>query len=169
VLLLAGLPSAAPAAAQTSERCFAETGYCISGSIRAYWERNGGLPVFGYPISEQRVETVEDRTIPVQWFERDRLEIQADGTITAGRLGARVLELQWRPWQPGNERLLASPQCRYFPETGYNVCGVAGRFAPACLDTGVLIHWAYSYVSRCWKGFPGRHQSRDVVRYAGTS
>jgi hypothetical protein len=85
LLLLAGLPAAAPAAAQTSERCFAETGYCISGPIRAYWERNGGLPVFGYPISEQRVETVEDRTIPVQWFERDRLEIQADGMVTAGR------------------------------------------------------------------------------------
>ena len=39
-----------PARAQMDERCFPETGYCISGSIRAYWERNGGLPVFGYPI-----------------------------------------------------------------------------------------------------------------------
>jgi hypothetical protein len=42
------------------------------------------------------VETVEGRTIAVQWFERDRLEIQLDGTITAGRLGARALELQGR-------------------------------------------------------------------------
>jgi hypothetical protein len=123
LLLLAGITATTPAAAQTDERCFAETGYCISGPIRAYWEHNGGLPVFGYPISEQQVETVEDRTIPVQWFERDRLEIQDDGTITAGRLGARVLELQWRPWQPGNEAPIASPECRFFPQTGYNVCG----------------------------------------------
>jgi hypothetical protein len=81
------------------------------------------LPVFGYPITEQRVETVEGRTIPVQWFERDRLEIQADGTITAGRLGARYLELTGRPWSPGSETPIPSLECRYFPQTGYNVCG----------------------------------------------
>jgi hypothetical protein len=120
-LPLAGIP--ALTSAQTDERCFAETGYCISGPIRAYWEQNGGLPVFGYPITEQRMETVEDRTIPVQWFERDRLEIQNDGTVTAGRLGAQVLEMQWRPWVPGNEAPINSLECRYFPQTGYNVCG----------------------------------------------
>jgi hypothetical protein len=79
--------------------------------------------VFGYPITEQRMETVEDRTIPVQWFERDRLEIQNDGTVTAGRLGAQVLEMQWRPWVPSNEAPINSLECRYFPQTGYNVCG----------------------------------------------
>jgi hypothetical protein len=118
--MLAGMP---PTAAQTDKRCCAETGHCISGPIRAYWERNGGLPVFGYPITAQRVETVEDRTIPVQWFERDRIEIQADGTITAGRLGARVLELRWRPWFPITDAPIPSPECRSFPATGYYVCG----------------------------------------------
>jgi hypothetical protein len=53
MLPLAGIP--ALASAQTAERCFAETGHCISGPIRAYWEQHGGLPVFGYPITEQRV------------------------------------------------------------------------------------------------------------------
>src|SRR5690606_7652231 len=53
-----------------------------------------------------------------------RLEIQADGTITAGRLGARLLELQGRPWQnfPA-ERPINSLECRYFAETRHNVCG----------------------------------------------
>ena len=125
--LLALMPLAAPpapAAAQARERCFPETGYCISGPILAYWERNGGLPIFGYPISEQRVETVEGRSLPVQWFERDRLEIQADGTVTAGRLGARLLELQGRPWESfPPERPINSLECRYFPQTRFNVCG----------------------------------------------
>lgn len=124
-LLLTGLiATAAPVAAQRGERCFIETNYCISGPIRAYWERNGGLPVFGYPISAQQVETVEDRTIPVQWFERDRLEIQADGSVTAGRLGARYLELQGRSWQqfPAAENPLNNQECRYFAETRHNVC-----------------------------------------------
>jgi hypothetical protein len=79
--------------AQTEERCFSETGYCISGSIRDYWEQNGGLAVFGYPTTEQYRETVEGRTIQVQIFERDRLEIQNNGDITAGRLGALYYEM----------------------------------------------------------------------------
>ena len=33
------------AQAQTSQRCFAETGFCIEGRIREFWEQNGGLPV----------------------------------------------------------------------------------------------------------------------------
>jgi hypothetical protein len=79
--------AAAPTAAQTGPRCFEETGYCISGPIRASWEQNGGLSVFGFPITPQRIETVEGRTLEVQWFELDRLEIQVDGIVTAGRLG----------------------------------------------------------------------------------
>ena len=112
--------------AQSRERCFAETGFCISGRIRTYWEQNGGLAVFGYPISGQQIETVEGTwTGPTQWFERDRLEDHANEGkgVLAGRLGARYLELQGRPWQPGNDgprpgRAL----CTKFDVTGYNVC-----------------------------------------------
>jgi hypothetical protein len=123
-LVLAAL-APLPAAAQTAERCFAETGYCISGSIRAYWERNGGLAVFGYPISALRTETVEGSwTGPVQWFERDRLEDHSNEGrgVLAGRLGARFLELQGIDWQalPGDEA--AAPGCRFFRETQFNLC-----------------------------------------------
>ena len=57
-LALASALSARPASAQ-AQRCFSQTGFCISGVIRSYWERNGGLGVFGYPISDLRTETVE--------------------------------------------------------------------------------------------------------------
>jgi hypothetical protein len=113
--------SALPAQAQSGERCFPQTSYCISGPIRAYWESNGGLPVFGYPITAQRNETVEGRTLPVQWFERDRLEIQANGSVTAGRLGARLLQLQGRPWETFEK---GTPQsgCNWMEATGHNMC-----------------------------------------------
>lgn len=113
------------AASSVRTRCFPETGYCITGPILNYWEKRGGLSVFGYPITEQRLETVEDRTIQVQWFERDRLEIQADGTITAGRLGARALELQGRRWenQPRQDPLPPDTGgCHYFEATGQVLC-----------------------------------------------
>jgi hypothetical protein len=110
--------------AQANERCFAETNECISGPIRSYWEGNGGLPVFGYPITPQRVETVEGRVLQVQWFQRDRLEIQRDGTVTAGRLGARVLELRGTPWETFEKVSAAEAPtaCRYFVETNHTMC-----------------------------------------------
>jgi hypothetical protein len=128
VLLTLALGSALAArpASAAGQRCFPETGYCISGVIRSYWERNGGLSIFGFPISDQRVETVEgDWTGPVQWFERDRLEDHGNQGlgVLAGRLGARYLELQGRPWRQGDEGPRpARNLCIRFPETGYNVC-----------------------------------------------
>jgi hypothetical protein len=122
---LAALVSFQPAQAASNERCFAETGFCISGPIRAYWERNGGLTVFGYPITAQRTETVEQSwTGPVQWFERDRLEDHSADRqgILAGRLGARSLEVQGRAWQFGTEPARGEQSCVYFPKTGYNAC-----------------------------------------------
>ncbi len=55
-----------------------ETGHTVSNGFLNYWRDNGGLAVFGYPISE---ETVEDG-LNVQWFERARFEFYKafDGT-----------------------------------------------------------------------------------------
>jgi hypothetical protein len=122
LLLLAALVPTLSVAAQTDQRCFPETGFCISGPIRQYWERNGGLSVFGFPITEQRVEVIEGRVLQVQWFERDRLEIQPDGVVTTGRLGVEYLAAIGTPWQQG-PAVPAGPGCIAFPETGHQVCG----------------------------------------------
>jgi hypothetical protein len=124
--LLLTLVSVKTTSAQ-GQRCFPETNQCIAGSIRTYWEKNGGLPIFGFPISDQHQETVEGRTIQVQWFERDRLEIQADGTVTTGRLGVQLLEMQGRPWQQGNKLSPDSGCIANFP-TGYQICGTFAKF-----------------------------------------
>ncbi len=122
-LALGGLP-AVNLQAQGEQRCFRETGQCISGAIRRYWEQNGALAVFGFPISPLRLETIENWTGPVQWFERDRLEDHsANGQgVLAGRLGVEHLARQGRAWQfrPAGAPL---PGCRLFSETGYYLCG----------------------------------------------
>jgi Tol biopolymer transport system component len=113
--------------AQQEALCFPETtGYCISGRIREFWEENGGLPVFGYPITPQREEVIEDQVLQVQWFERERLELHPENArpydVLLGRLGADRLEQQERNWRdfPDNT---ARDGCRFFPETQQNVCG----------------------------------------------
>lgn len=119
-LLLLAIPSSTHA--QNEQVCFPETGYCIHGSIRAYWEANGGLSVFGYPITDAHVETVEGWTGMVQWFERDRLEDHGDDGVMAGRLGARVLELQGQSWHTFPQVDSAPAGCTFFPETGHSMC-----------------------------------------------
>lgn len=131
VVLLALLLGAAPAgvAQAQDQRCFPETGLCIAGPIRTYWERNGGLPIFGFPITAQAQETVEGRSLQVQWFERDRIEIQADGSITTGRLGVERLEQMGTPWQRGNKTSRTPDRgCIAFDETGHQVCGGFAQF-----------------------------------------
>jgi hypothetical protein len=123
LMSLGAMLAVAPAGAAQRTRCFDETGYCVSGPILAYWENNGGLPVFGYPISPLWTETVEGWTGPVQWFQRDRLEDHGPEGVLAGRLGALLLEQQGRPWKQGIE----APQparrlCKPFEQTGYNLC-----------------------------------------------
>jgi hypothetical protein len=125
--LLAILPLASPAAAQGEQRCFPETGQCISGPIRAYWERNGGLAVFGLPITPRAAAMVEGASLEVQWFERDRLEIQPSGQVTAGRLGVERLEQLGTPWQQ-SPSAPGGPGCTAFPETGHQICGAFAAY-----------------------------------------
>jgi Tol biopolymer transport system component len=119
-------PTPAPQPPSGDARCFAATGFCIDGRIREYWEQNGGLPVFGLPIGPQQVEVIEGRQIQVQWFERNRLELHPENQrpydVLLGRLGADRLAQLGYDWQALSRE---TPQsgCRYFEETGRNVCG----------------------------------------------
>lgn len=108
------------------QRCFAETGFCLSGRGRSFWEQNGGAETFGLPITrQQEVQRGEERR-QVQWFERARLELYPENAppydVQLGRLGEEMLTWQERDWWtfPRSE---AREECRYFPETGHNICG----------------------------------------------
>jgi hypothetical protein len=112
--------------AQLDQRCFDQTGYCIAGRIREFWEQNGGLPVFGYPTGRQQEELIEGQPFQVQWFERNRLELHPEKArpydVLLGRLGADRLGqqgLDWMQFPPSQSRA----GCRFFPETGHNACG----------------------------------------------
>jgi hypothetical protein len=78
---------------------FQETGHSLRGAFRVYWERTGGLPVYGFPISEEFQERNADdgRTYAVQYFERNRFEYHPEnvGTpfeVQLGQLGRQVYE-----------------------------------------------------------------------------
>lgn len=49
---------------------FSATGHSLQGGFYTYWQQNGGLALFGYPISEE----YNENGLTVQWFERARFE-----------------------------------------------------------------------------------------------
>jgi hypothetical protein len=57
---------------------FAETGFSLSSPFLDYWQARGGLPSYGYPITEQ---IVEDGLL-VQYFERARFEYHPENAGT---------------------------------------------------------------------------------------
>ena len=124
MLLIWPLVGARPADAQ-DETCFPETGLCIIGRFRTYWDQNGGLGVFGFPISQGADETNRDtgKAHLTQWFERNRFEYHPENRppydILLGRLGVDRLQAQGRPWQsfPTAPRSAA----HYFPQTGHAI------------------------------------------------
>lgn len=124
-MLLSTVPIASGLYAQADERCFSETGFCVSGRLLVFWNQNGGLPVFGYPITPQREEVIEGRYLQVQWFQRNRLELHPENAppydVLLGRLSEELLYRQGRIWQQ-TPRSTARQGCRFFNETGFNVC-----------------------------------------------
>lgn len=105
---------------------FPETQHTLQGEFKRYWERHGGLPIFGFPISEQFVERGEDGVdYVVQYFERHRFEYHpehaAPYNVQLSRLGDTILQIQGRNWftfPKGGP----SPGCVYFEGTGHTLC-----------------------------------------------
>ena len=109
-----------------SGRCryFAETGQSLCDSFLDFWERYGGLMVFGYPMSP--VMTEQGKT--VQYLERSKFEYQPE---TAGTDWEVVGELMGRTITAGREheqpfkrvaRYGTDGNCEFFDETGHGLC-----------------------------------------------
>ncbi len=87
----------------------AHRGQCIAWEFNDYWERNGGLPVFGYPISgiACEIDPASGNRYYMQWFERRRLELHPElpprYTISEGLLGVERVK------QLGRSAVLGNP------------------------------------------------------------
>lgn len=80
-------------------RYFEETGHFVGERFEPYWSANGGIPVFGYPLSEpfEEQSPTDGKMYLVQYFERNRLEYhpENEGTffeVLLGLLGVQKYE-----------------------------------------------------------------------------
>ena len=75
---------------------FRETGHNLAPDFFTYWQTNGGLNQFGYPLTEEfRQQLADGRTYTVQYFERARFERHPENqqpyTILLGQFGRQTL------------------------------------------------------------------------------
>ncbi len=98
---------------------FSPVGHTLQGPFLKFWQANGGLAIFGYPISEQfpEVSETDGKTYTVQYFERNRFEYHPEfaGTpneVLMGLLGVQVT--RGRVFAPGTPSP-NSPTQVFFP------------------------------------------------------
>ncbi len=138
-------PAPQPAQAQSAGipfRYFPETGHSITFDIKAFYEANNGLALFGYPLTEQFVDPATGLT--VQYFEKARLELRpdmpADFYVTVSNAG-RMLTYGRGHWAFNWQAGALYPNYYYFAETGHSV------------NPSFLSYWQYNGALRMF-GYP---------------
>ena len=108
---------------------FSATGHSLAYGFKNFWNQSGGLPVFGYPQTEE----FSEGGYTVQYFERQRFEYHPEfkGSpyeVELGLLGwseVRRLGLTGSPaFRPLPANAAPAPGCENFPETGHSLCGL---------------------------------------------
>ncbi len=107
---------------QAGVQWFAPTGHTLRGSFLEYWNKKGGPTQFGYPITEEFVDsTITGQPLQMQYFERSRFEHHPELAnkgyeVLLDTLGTRLY---------GSDPAVSPvPNIGYFPETGHNLSGV---------------------------------------------
>jgi hypothetical protein len=120
--LLLLLASAGGASAQAAGRHFPETGQTVRGAFLDFFERNGGVDIFGLP----RTGEIELNGRTVQYFQRARFEWWPEHPAPYRvQLGLLADELgRGRP--PTVQS--SDPTRRYFPETQHSIGGAFREF-----------------------------------------
>jgi hypothetical protein len=121
IIIVNGGPIDSPA----GELAFPETGHRIASPFYPFWEEQGGLPIFGYPLTDQLAEG----GYRVQYFERNRFEAhpenQAPYNVLFGLVGsetaARRNLIGTTPF--GRKPADGQQGCEFFAVTGHTVCG----------------------------------------------
>jgi hypothetical protein len=101
-------------------RYFPETGHSVRGEFLEFFEAQGGLAVFGYPLTDEF--TQDGRRI--QYFQKVRMEWHPEFSepynvqlgLVGDELGYRKPPISSTEIPPANH-----PQRRYYPETGHTV------------------------------------------------
>ena len=93
-----------------TRRYYSQTGHTVGDGFLRYFDRKGGLDIFGYPTSEPYV----DGGVVVQNFQRGRMEWRPDNpepfAVQLTLLGYQLLERRQVPGEQTDRRAAPAPQ-----------------------------------------------------------
>ena len=108
----------APSSTARSEAPRLPSAHTPDAAFRRFYEQQGGRDIFGAPLTA----ALAIDGVTTQYFEHVRLELH-EGTVVPGELGAEELRRQAGVPEPAAPR----EGCRWFEETGHNLCGALGE------------------------------------------
>ncbi|HVF99224.1 MAG TPA: prolyl oligopeptidase family serine peptidase [Chloroflexia bacterium] len=130
---------------------FRESGHTLKEPFLSYWQRSGGLPVFGFPVSEAFSEKspTDGKTYQVQYFERNRLEHHPEAKGTAGEIQLGLLGREFYSRTYGNT---PPPPASPYPVSidalqGMKRWGSDLRVERTTNETGAYTQYAITYRS----------------------
>ena len=111
------------AASPEGGRYFPETGHTLDPVFEAFYDDLGGATILSHPITESYVDPYSG--FLVQYFENARLELAPDsvGDLEVRSTDLGVLLGGWDlPIEVGRFPIGNNPGCRYYAESGHQVC-----------------------------------------------
>ena len=116
-------PASTAFGAADGDRYFPETGHSLDPVFEPFFDGHGAVTILGHPITESFVDPYSG--FLVQYFENARLEYAPDSD---GELGIRLTDLGvllggWDlPLVVERFPIGNNPGCRYYAESGHQVC-----------------------------------------------
>ncbi|HEX9991152.1 MAG TPA: glycosyl hydrolase family 18 protein [Chloroflexia bacterium] len=110
---------------------FQQTRHSLRGPFLRYWRAKGGLPIFGYPLTEEftEVSPTDGKPYKVQYFERNRFEYHPENAspndVLLGLLGVQAVGDRIFPYV---ENPLPGPDTVYFPQVRRTMSGQFLRY-----------------------------------------
>jgi spore germination protein YaaH len=145
---------------------FPETEHTLGGAFLRYWQANGGLPIFGYPLTEEFTETnpTDGKPYTVQYFERNRFEYHPENAqpndVLLGLLGVQITRAQGLVFPPAYDPA-PGPDTVYFPQVEHTL---SGPFLLYWQRNGGLAQFGYPISEPVLERSPTNHQSY-IVQY----
>ncbi|HLI52683.1 MAG TPA: hypothetical protein VKU87_12870, partial [Thermomicrobiaceae bacterium] len=141
MIALFGPSSASAAGASGPDQVyFPETGQNLGWPFLTYWRENGGVMMFGYPISKELTEN----GLTVQYFQRAVFEYHPNNPgpyQVELRLLGNAYTASQRNSTPFKPITAATDQsCTFYPETGHRLCN---GFRDYWQDHGGLAMFGY--------------------------
>jgi len=130
VQLVSKLPSdrlEPPTAPEPDVTYYPQTGHYLKYGFKEFWQSNGGLAYFGYPITEEFPDIAPDgQQVTAQYFERAKLEyVKATGTRRIGLVGTELTrDRKFDPIAPFPD----VPDRRFLKETGHSLASGFKRY-----------------------------------------